>query len=295
MIGFDSQSTSRSFFASLLCLIGCACTEQASDGEVDAATSHLSRAILSDDELQWETRSSGVEVAVLYGDPEQAGPFGQRLKYPPGYAKKPHYHPNDAFVTVLSGAYHRSYGTTLDRSGGVRLTAGTFSLNPAGVSHHEWVDEPAELEVHAVGPWATVYVQEDGQPVEAGQAQLVPARPPVVLRPEELMWKVRPGGDEIAVLHGDPATPGPFVLRIRSVAGNREQPHEHPRDAYVTILSGGFRYEAGGRLVMSDASPVSAGDILKIGAGTPHFKWNEGPSLVEVHGVGPWETTWLHK
>lgn len=115
------------------------------------------------DAVVWENRGEGVRVAVLFGDPSKPGPFVQRLRYPAGYEKGPHCHPGDAFVTVLSGSYFRGYGDELDRSQAYRLEPGTFSVNPRGVSHYEWTTEPAELEIHATGPWGTTYVDESGR------------------------------------------------------------------------------------------------------------------------------------
>lgn len=121
--------------------------------------------VLHPEEIRWEERAQGVRAAVLYGDPARPGPFTLRLEYPAGYRKGPHIHPNDAFVTVLSGSYYRGYGNVVHEEDAHRLTPGTFSLNPGGVSHYEWTTEPAVLQVHAVGPWGTVYVDADGRPV----------------------------------------------------------------------------------------------------------------------------------
>ena len=117
------------------------------------------------EDLVWMERSSGVKVAVLQGDPDKAGPFTLRLQYPAGYRKAPHYHPRDAYVTVLSGGYFRGYGNTVDESNVIALTPGTFSVNPDFVTHYEWTTMPAELQVHATGPWETVYVDAQGQPL----------------------------------------------------------------------------------------------------------------------------------
>ena len=120
--------------------------------------------VLSPEALTWTEREGGVRVAVLYGDQNQPGPFVLRLQYPAGYRKGPHYHPGDAQVTVLSGSYFRGYGYTIDETQAFRLTPGTFSVNPGGVAHYEWTTEPAMLEVHADGPWRTIYVDEQGNP-----------------------------------------------------------------------------------------------------------------------------------
>lgn len=105
-------------------------------------------------------------MAILQGDPKAAGPFTIRLQYPAGYRKGPHFHPGEAYVTVLSGGYYRGYGSTFDEAKGIELTPGTFSVNPAGVNHYEWTLEPAMIQVTAFGPWETVYVDADGQPVK---------------------------------------------------------------------------------------------------------------------------------
>lgn len=120
-------------------------------------------------DLKWNERPGGVYVAVLHGDPERPGPFVLRLKYPAGYHKAPHYHPADAFVTVLAGKYFRGYGPVERPSEAVELVPGTFSVNPAGVSHYEWTEEPAELQVQATGPWESVYVDEEGNPLTASE------------------------------------------------------------------------------------------------------------------------------
>lgn len=121
--------------------------------------------VLHPESLEWMDRGAGVQVAVLRGDPASEGTFTLRLRYPAGYRKGPHFHPADAQVTVLEGRYFRAYGTVFDESKGIPLTPGTFSINPAGVSHYEWTLEPATLQVTATGPWSTVYVDSDGLPV----------------------------------------------------------------------------------------------------------------------------------
>ena len=261
-------------------------------------------------ELEWQRLSSGVEVATLYGDRSKAERFGLRLRYPQGYVKRPHYHPEDAFVTVLSGSYHRGYGNVFDKTRGIKLVTGTFSVNPAGVAHYEWVDEAAELEVHASGPWTSVYVDSSGralpQDAQTGCGDACGAHPctrtvagaiakttrtPTVLQPDELVWTKRDDGDEVALLYGDPHKPGPFVMRVRSHPGSREEPHHHPRAAFVTVLSGGFQVGSG-RLFDAEASAqMRRHDAFVAPAGLAHFKYNDAPSVVEVHATGPWSTT----
>lgn len=125
--------------------------------------------VLEPEDLRWTRRESGVQVAVLQGDPSAEGTFTLRLRYPAGYRKEPHFHPRDAYVTVLEGSYYRAYGNTFDESKGIPLTPGTFSVNPAEVAHYEWTTEPALIQVTAVGPWTTVYVDPEGNPVKTAR------------------------------------------------------------------------------------------------------------------------------
>ena len=70
---------------------------------------------------------------------------------------------------MLEGRYFRGYGTSFDEAGTHELTPGTFSVNPGGVPHYEWTTEAAVLEVHAVGPWQTTYVDAQGEPTDQEQ------------------------------------------------------------------------------------------------------------------------------
>lgn len=139
----------------LLCILAVAASATAAEEPI----------VLKSEDLVWTERSSGVRVAVLQGDPAAEGPFTLRLQYPAGYRKEPHYHPGDAYVTVLDGGYYRGYGSEFDESKGIELTPGTFSVNPAGVSHYEWTTMPALIQVTAMGPWKTIYVDPEGRPV----------------------------------------------------------------------------------------------------------------------------------
>ena len=49
-----------------------------------------------------------------------------------------------------------------------------------------------------------------------------------------------PPGASAAVLLGNPAVAGPFVLRLKLPAGFVIPPHRHSKDELVTVISGGF-------------------------------------------------------
>lgn len=102
-----------------------------------------------------------------------------------------------------------------------------------------------------------------------------------------LVWKPAPRafppGSEVAVLYGDPAKPGMFVLRARAQKGWRLNAHTHPAPELVTVLSGAIRIGVGGRETVVSASGFSA-----MPPGVPHWLSIEEDAVVQIHGMGPW-------
>src|SRR5947209_4265774 len=63
-----------------------------------------------------------------------------------------------------------------------------------------------------------------------------------IYRPSALKWQdgppTLPAGAKFALLEGNPAKPGPFVMRIKFPDGFRVPPHTHPKPERVTVISG---------------------------------------------------------
>ena len=55
------------------------------------------------DQIKWVTSASGASTAVVLGDPEKPGLYIQLNKWSPGHMSRPHWHPNDRYITVISG------------------------------------------------------------------------------------------------------------------------------------------------------------------------------------------------
>src|SRR5262245_66144332 len=56
------------------------------------------------DQIQWRDPlgTSGVNQAVLQGDPTKPGLYVVLNRFKPGNFSRPHFHPNDRFITVRS-------------------------------------------------------------------------------------------------------------------------------------------------------------------------------------------------
>ena len=58
------------------------------------------------DQIPWKRNEAGTnETAVLAGDPEKPGIYVEMLKWLPGNMSRPHWHPNNRYITVLKGTW----------------------------------------------------------------------------------------------------------------------------------------------------------------------------------------------
>src|SRR3954471_8832534 len=59
------------------------------------------------DQLKWRDPLgvSGVNQAALQGDPTKPGLYIVLTRFKPGNFSKPHFHPNDRFITVVKGTW----------------------------------------------------------------------------------------------------------------------------------------------------------------------------------------------
>ncbi|HVF73227.1 MAG TPA: cupin domain-containing protein [Chthoniobacterales bacterium] len=107
---------------------------------------------------------AGSKIAVLNGDPKAAGPFTVRMKFPTGFKVQPHTHPTAEHVTVLSGTLAMGKGPKFDEAATHEMSAGGFSVMPAGTEHFAICKSECILQVHAMGPFEVKYVNPADDP-----------------------------------------------------------------------------------------------------------------------------------
>jgi hypothetical protein len=81
------------------------------------------------DQIKWgPVTPAGNQQAVLFGDPTKPGLYGVLTKWTAGnHFSKPHFHPNDRFITVLSGTWWVGSGPNFDpANASVPMPAGSF-------------------------------------------------------------------------------------------------------------------------------------------------------------------------
>ena len=115
--------------------------------------------------------SAGARFAVMQGDPSASGEYTVRLEFPAGYVIKPHFHPTDENVTVLSGSFLVGMGDSVDAAQGMVLGAGGFITAPAQAHHFAEARRKTVVQVHGMGPFAITYVREGDDPRSATAAR----------------------------------------------------------------------------------------------------------------------------
>ncbi|MBZ5609366.1 MAG: cupin domain-containing protein [Acidobacteriia bacterium] len=104
-------------------------------------------------QIKWTGNPQVSESAVLYGDPGKPGLYIMFVKWHPHHMSRPHFHPNDRFITVLSGTWWVGTGTKYDPDSTVAMPAGSFVTHFGKQIHYDGAkDEDAVLEILGEGP-----------------------------------------------------------------------------------------------------------------------------------------------
>jgi quercetin dioxygenase-like cupin family protein len=104
----------------------------------------------------------GVEVATLYGDPSKQGIYVLRIKWPPGIMSKPHKHPEDRHVVVLSGTWYTGTGEAFVPEKSIPMKTGGYMVHPAGAVHWDGTrEEGAVIQITGYGPSGNNFVKSD--------------------------------------------------------------------------------------------------------------------------------------
>lgn len=120
----------------------------------------------------------------------------------------------------------------------------------------------------------------------------------VVVIPSDLRWHdgppSLPPGAQCAVIEGDPTQAGLFTMRVKMPANYRIPAHWHPADEHVTVIAGTFNMGAGDALDTSQGQALPAGSFALMPATMHHFAWTTAETVIQLHGVGPWQINYLN-
>jgi len=120
------------------------------------ATADLNPAALSyqmPNQIHWVDDPGGVSQAIVHGDPTKPGLYIVLTKWHAHHMSHPHFHPNDRFITVLSGTWWVGTGTKYDPDSTVAMPTGSFVTHFAKQVHYDGAkDEDCVLEIVGEGP-----------------------------------------------------------------------------------------------------------------------------------------------
>ena len=105
------------------------------------------------EQINWVANPGGSESAVLVGDPSKPGLYVILNKWKAHHNSKPHSHPNDRFITVISGTWWVGTGENYDPDSLKPVPAGSFVTHFGKEVHYDGAkDGDTILQIVGIGP-----------------------------------------------------------------------------------------------------------------------------------------------
>jgi hypothetical protein len=112
-------------------------------------------------DIVWVEDPSGIARATLRGDPTTTGQYIVLARWHAHHMSRPHYHPNDRFITVISGTWWVGTGNKYDPDSTVPMPPGSFITHFGKQVHYDGAkDGDCVLEIVGDGPATSIPVEE---------------------------------------------------------------------------------------------------------------------------------------
>jgi SAM-dependent methyltransferase len=140
---------------------------------------------------------------------------------------------------------------------------------------------------------------QNGKPRGKAASALLPNLPDhLMVAAGELLWgpapQNLPANAQIAVVAGDLESTGPYTVRLKMPSGYKIMPHWRPTRENITVLSGVLHVGAGSTFDESKGRALPVGGFSYVGPQRHHFAWAEGETEIQIHGLGPFEMTYVN-
>jgi hypothetical protein len=115
---------------------------------------------------------------------------------------------------------------------------------------------------------------------------------------DEGAWNEGPSGlpgGRFAVISGDPANVGPFVIRVELPPGYTLPPYRRSRDENIVVLSGAVRIGTGSTFDAATMHALPAGSFIRLPANETHFVMTKLGATIQIFGTGPFEISPLER
>lgn len=104
-------------------------------------------------QIKWVDNPNGSKQAVMVGDPEKPGLYVVLYTWTAHHMSRPHFHPNDRFITVISGTWWVGTGSKYDPDSTVPMPPGSFITHFGKQIHYDGAkDKDVILEIVGQGP-----------------------------------------------------------------------------------------------------------------------------------------------
>jgi hypothetical protein len=131
---------------------------------------HRTHVVITPETIRWEPLTEGAEIIVLAGDPfnlkKRGVPFVFRVKHKDGFALKPHWHPMDEYITVLTGAMLLGTGDEFktDPAHVREMPAGSYAYMPKIMRHYFVTRGETVVQFQGIGPFRMTFVNPADDP-----------------------------------------------------------------------------------------------------------------------------------
>ena len=125
------------------------------------------KSVLPED-INWKPFAAfppSVRLAVIVGQPSEAGPYTIRVRVPRGVKLMPHRHPEDRVYTVISGVFYIGVGDQFNLEKLEAYPPGSVIVLPGNTWHFHWAKTSEYVtQVTAIGPLGLEYASADDDP-----------------------------------------------------------------------------------------------------------------------------------
>ena len=131
--------------------------------------------VIAPDAIRWQALSDGAEIIVLAGDPfnlkKKGLPFVFRVKHRDGFELKPHWHPMDEYITVLTGTMLLGTGKEFktDPAHVREMPAGSYAYMPKIMRHYFVTRGETIVQFQGIGPFRMSFVNPADDPRPPGE------------------------------------------------------------------------------------------------------------------------------
>jgi quercetin dioxygenase-like cupin family protein len=119
------------------------------------------RSVLSED-IDWKPFAAfppSVRLAVIVGQPSEAGPYTIRVRVPHGAKLMPHRHSEDRVYTVISGVFYIGLGDQFNADKLQAYPPGSVIVLPRNTPHFHWAKSTEYVtQLTAIGPLGLEYI-----------------------------------------------------------------------------------------------------------------------------------------